>query len=380
MSRSRRLSRTVPAVAAAAVLAVGSTTSVAASPAAAPKPCGAHTVLTAVAMANDRVGWTAGIRQTGDSSVAVLRRFDHGTWSPVDIPLPTGSSSLEGLSVRSATAAVAVGQHNGGTPTDPKWQPMALAWNGARWTQLSMQGAPAHAELYGVQAFASNDIWAAGLSGVASLNPMVMHWDGSSWTAHTFTVHAPGWFNALSGSGDNDLWAVGTIGIQQFAEHWDGHAWTRIDKPTSWGSVLNGVTTFSNGNTEAVGWSGIGDHPSKRHRALVQSWDGQRWTRGNPAQPSGGLGTFYGLGAAGPDDLWAVGIQKTPANQQLALAEHWDGTSWTITPLPKTRGDSQLFGVATVSDHDAWAVGVRGLSTVRGCLLEHWDGATWTLR
>ena len=45
---------------------------------------------------------------------------------------------------------------------------------------------------------------------------------------------------------------------------------------------------------------------------------------------------IFDAAAAGPDAIWAAGISATapgnPASKPLII--HWNGTSWSIVPLP----------------------------------------------
>ncbi|MBI3739518.1 MAG: hypothetical protein HY258_10775, partial [Chloroflexi bacterium] len=42
-----------------------------------------------------------------------------------------------------------------------------------------------------------------------------------------------------------------------------------------------------------------------------------------------GANTLFGVTALATDDVWAVGFY-TVTTPSLALAEHWDGTSWQV--------------------------------------------------
>jgi hypothetical protein len=79
---------------------------------------------------------------------------------------------------------------------------------------------------------------------------------------------------------------------------------------------------------------------------------------------------FAAVSGSAPNDVWAVGslLGFEP------LIEHWDGTSWTQTPQPKSSG--VLRGVAATSATEAWAVGDIDNGKV---LVERWDGTAWHL-
>ena len=70
-----------------------------------------------------------------------------------------------------------------------------------------------------------------------------------------------------------------------------------------------------------------------------------------------GSNSFYGVGAVGQEDVWAVGSRYDGVNDR-PLAEHFDGQEWTIVPTPVLGiGGAYLRGVGGSSSADVWAVG-----------------------
>ena len=110
---------------------------------------------------------------------------------------------------------------------------------------------------------------------------------------------------------------------------------------------------------------------------------------------------FAGMAAISANDVWAVGATgpANPNDQSFAtqtLAEHWDGTKWSVVSVPDLPGSSsfggdQLTAVSAVSSNDVWAVGYAGrtdyyppnppanFSQTVETLIEHWDGSKWSL-
>jgi len=115
---------------------------------------------------------------------------------------------------------------------------------------------------------------------------------------------------------------------------------------------------------------------------LAEHFDGTSWSVvPTPPLPSGGIngpgGQFFGVAAAASNDVWAVGFKIGPDNPDfgLQLIEHWNGTSWSVdTTGPEIEGDS-LSGVTVVSSNNVWAVGAAG----GNALVEHWDGTSWSI-
>jgi hypothetical protein len=96
---------------------------------------------------------------------------------------------------------------------------------------------------------------------------------------------------------------------------------------------------------------------------------------------------LYATTAVSASDVWAVGYAYNASAVQLTLAEHWNGTAWSIIPTPNPGtstkcgtgySGSALTGVARVSSTNVWAVGyICGLQSKT--LTEHWNGSKWTV-
>ena len=110
------------------------------------------------------------------------------------------------------------------------------------------------------------------------------------------------------------------------------------------------------------------------------------WTVAQSPNPGGWGNIVWGMSALTGRDVWAVGVQATfTSNDPLAL--HWNGTSWTSVPVPTPVPDCEdgniqwtgnsLNDVATASANDVWAVGgdCYGIHT----LAEHWNGSSWSI-
>jgi hypothetical protein len=87
--------------------------------------------------------------------------------------------------------------------------------------------------------------------------------------------------------------------------------------------------------------------------------------------------------AVSVNDVWAVGISNDNATTSQTLAEHWNGTSWSILPTvnPGTR-HNRLFSVSAVASNNVWAVGDYDINAANlfnsATLAEHWNGTSWT--
>jgi hypothetical protein len=94
---------------------------------------------------------------------------------------------------------------------------------------------------------------------------------------------------------------------------------------------------------------------------------------------------FDGVSASGPDEAWAVGIYADQSALDHPLAEHWNGSVWSVVPVPQPTGQqATLDAVVDLGPDDTWAVGTSfsgGAGTTPGgsTLIEQWNGTSWTI-
>jgi hypothetical protein len=115
---------------------------------------------------------------------------------------------------------------------------------------------------------------------------------------------------------------------------------------------------------------------------LAEHFDGTRWrVVPTPTLSSGGINppfaNFFGVAAAGTNDVWAVGNKIGPDNPDFGeqLIEHWNGKSWSVDTTGPEIEDDSLSGVTVVASNNVWAVGAAG----GNALVEHWDGTRWSI-
>jgi hypothetical protein len=296
----------------------------------------------------------------------------------VSTPMDVAPGYLKGVAALSPREVWAVGGNGG---------PIIMRWDGTQWNLEATSHPGDTAELNGVSAVVSDDVWAVGRSVVGGLSQnLTMHWDGVNWSE----IPSPNMgsvSNALYGvsaNTSNDVWAVGQFGSVQpyiyptelLIMHWDGRQWTIFrQQPVGQNSVLYGVTAVSANDAWAVGVYDDGTST----QGLIMHWDGTDWHDVSPyvAAVSSRL---YSVVAVSADDVWAVGSYNSfHHNHEQNLAMHWDGVNWSLVSSPSvgTSYDT-FFGVAAVSSSDVWAVGrYRGYPNVTKTLVEHWDGTQW---
>lgn len=294
--------------------------------------------------------------------------------------------------------------------------PLVFAPSVSAVDRASAKGTP---EIIGLHAFASDDVWAVGATFVRqrAVTTLARHWDGQSWS--TIAPPSPGAgqnaLYAVSGTGSNDVWAVGYdwAGPQHggrgrpeklLALHWDGVSWTSVhvqqpDLDRHIDARLYDVVALAPDDAWAVGqlsqgdsailehwdgttWSLVSDDPDDALtlRAVSGSGEGDVWVIGN--QPAvtwhfdgsgwqsikGVTGTVRDVVAPAPDAAWVTGSGP--------LLWHWNGRSWRTQNVP---GQPGTWGsLAATSATDVWATGLRGDYPHVTSALYHSDGTTWS--
>jgi hypothetical protein len=353
-----------------------------------PNPSTGDNRLMAVAAISPDDAWAVGYGTVD----ALILHWNGSTWSQVSGPAVSGSGVfLRGITAVAANDIWAVGYY--GTDTGNS-RTLTLHWNGTMWSIVpSPNSAFGANELYAVTALGTNDVWAVGA--VPTSGALTLHWDGLGWAVVSGPLPGnPGSpaFYGVAAHAANDLWAVGD---QAVTAHWDGSAWTEIPNPASGSSanILSGVAMTSADNVWAVGLQNNG-------QALVEHWNGSVWS----VDPGAGGGPLPGVTMVNAGDIWAVrdNLYDPPTEP---LTQHYSdpcvtptptvtGTPATATPsptpmppcagqwgtvaVPGAAPGSQINGLATIAQNDAWAAGyVTNAQGVEQTLMLHWDGSLW---
>src|SRR5690242_14477501 len=75
------------------------------------------------------------------------------------------------------------------------------------------------------------------------------------------------------------------------------------------------------------------------------------WALVPPQNPDPSSNWLLAVAGTSPTDVWTVG--SVPIYS--ALIEHWDGSTWHLSPVPPNSGN--LAGLTILSPTDIWAVG-----------------------
>lgn len=123
-----------------------------------------------------------------------------------------------------------------------------------------------------------------------------------------------------------------------------------------------------------------------QERPLIEHYNGSGWQIATSPAPTGfPYVALSGVAAVSASDAWAVGLYFPSGNKAIhPLAEHYDGTAWSIVTVPQAELRSGLSAVAALSSGNVWAVGTAGTRSTSGVvsthpLAEHYDGAAWSV-
>ncbi len=367
---------------------------------------------------------------TTSTSKTLIERWDGTRWSIVASPTPAGVTdvTLSGVSCSNATDCFAVGSSSS-SPVDATVftaSPLVEHWDGTDWSMIAVPSPndAIEAELLGVSCPSATTCFAAGdYESPASGGALLEQWDGTSWSivegsdsTQAVSAHAhlrvrrsvgfdaghpvgsdtdhdadatigigpifgfettPG-LEAVSCSSATSCFAVGVSFVGALAERWDGTHWTIVDTPTphdSVGADLAGVSCANSTDCSAVGASQVatvsGDVTEISSVPLAEHWNGTSWTV--EAEPSGAaVNTLTDVSCPTSTSCAAVG--------DTASIQQWNGTSWSIAPMSNKSSESQLVSVSCPSADICFAVGGSSSSnTQSNGLVERWNGTRWSV-
>jgi FG-GAP-like repeat len=286
----------------------------------------------------------------------LIERFNGSVWSIVNSPNQgTGNNALNGVSMIPGSGW-AVGYAQSGT-----YQPLALQWDGTQWSQVSPAPLSGNALFTGVDTLADGSAWAVGFQTAATgtrqtlieqeaggaWTPVASPDDGTSATDNTLT--------AVAGTQATGLWAVGwresPAGLQPLVLRYDttqpSPAWVSVTgaggvpAPGAIDTVLTGVDVQSASDVWAVGYYFDGSV----NRPLALHWDGSTWSN----SPIPGAGMLRKVREVAPGNVWATGTYYNASAQLYqTLVEHFDGTAWTpVVSANGPSGDDEIIGLVT---------------------------------
>jgi Bacterial Ig-like domain/FG-GAP-like repeat len=323
--------------------------------------------------------WVVG--STKDTAHAIRTGAEHwngSRWSQIPAPdVGSRANQLNGVDALASNNVWAVGY----STSSGRQQTLIERWNGTQWRVVKSPNAGTSGDnsLTSVDALSSTNAWAVGSSRTAtSRNSLIQRWNGTSWAI--VSSPNPGTFgNSLLGveaAAPNDIWAVGWknsgSGLRSLLLHYDGTRWTEgpaVPKVGTGDNVLTDVSVVSNDDVWATGYYVDGT----QHKTLTLHFNGTTWSHVPSSNGADGTSILMGVDASSPTNAWAVGFEYRAAlNHYVASTQRWNGSGWTTFPSAISRNSTQesaMFDVAKSPDtSQVWAVGRAGLRLTVGGL------------
>jgi hypothetical protein len=225
---------------------------------------------------------------------------------------------------------------------------------------------------------------------------------GAPVKGKTVSLNGTGWFvvpsptignydnnlTAVSAASATDAWAVGayyapsnTNILVSMAEHFDGKSWTEFPLsnigPNQ--NTLLAVSELPSGHAWAAGFYINAEYAQQ---TLIQHYDGKSWSIVPSPSPGARQNILYGIAAISDTDVWAVGGYQDASSVWHTLAEHYDGSAWSVskTTLDAGAAGNQFYAVTAVSTNSVYATGNQsGSGFPTQVLTEHYDGHTWSV-
>jgi hypothetical protein len=158
--------------------------------------------------------------------------------------------------------------------------------------------------------------------------------------------------------------------------------WGIVTTPSVNGGVLRAIAADSSSDMWAVGY--YYNSTVQANRTLIERWNGAVWSIIPSPNTGNGANQLYGVAAISSHDAWAVGFYSDLNGATLILTEHWNGAQWSIVPTPNPAGQAAygvLVAISATSSSDVWAAGFLLDINARNdrTITEHWDGTQWSI-
>jgi hypothetical protein len=198
--------------------------------------------------------WAVGYHYLHGTVRSLAMHWDGLEWSDVETPTPSlAKRFLWDVSAAANDDVWAVGSTR--RPGHGR-HPLALHWDGVRWTRIQARTPGTSASFDAVHAIAQNDVWAVGSTGHRVRRPLIERWNGTAWSV--IPIPDSGrqtWLYDVSAVSAQEAWAVGGKGSPPVPVlwHWNGSAWRSVGVPRATFGYLIDVVSLPTGTSFAFG-------------------------------------------------------------------------------------------------------------------------------
>ena len=322
--------------------------------------------------------WAVGFDHAGNARQALIERWDGNEWTIFAGPTrsPDHDHHLSGVSCVSSSHCWAVGRE---LTTGVNWKTLVERWDGETWTIVDSPNTHTSLtnELSAVTCVSASECWAVGTNGPwggSIRETLIQRWDGESWTIMSSPNDVDSTINVLSDVtcvNSSDCWAVGHSADQHPANggisrplimRWDGSTWTIIDlsgtadRPHA---SLAGVTCHSGSLCFTVGSSSVGEGEP---RSLIVQWDGNSWAAAG-SHDNEARTALSSVTCRTASECFAVGAHSQDQAQQTLIAR-WNGAVWETVPSPNADSQGSVLTAVTCLTSGCWTVGHHNVGPI----------------
>lgn len=314
---------------------------------------------------------------------AVLAPSARAAWTVAPGTVPGNTSALVGVTCLTSSSCLLVGFQSG-VGNDA----LIADYNGSAFS--AMTAATTTSELYDTTCGPSL-CFAVGTDYSGTPSPHAESYNGSSWSTMSMPAPSGSTFGVALGIGCPTSSACFAAGWYQnasatlpFVERWNGTSWSIQSLTLPVGTSNAKLIDLSCTSASACVAVGYVEATGAPRRTLVEVWDGTSWTPQTSANPSGaGAAQLQGVECGSSSQCTAVGEYVDGSAVQHALAEGWNGTSWSLqsVPDPASGSNPTLNDVSCSSASACSGVGQYTSTTPdTEPLAARWNGSTWSLQ
>ena len=205
--------------------------------------------------------WAVGHVFRAGLEQSLAMHWDGSTWAVVPTPSPPSRNvDILGVTAIADDDAWAVG--NAYDSHSFAAAPIAMHWDGTLWALVPLPHVDGE-YLAGVFGTSTSDVWAVGTIGIYPTTSLMLHWDGSAWS--DVPSPSPGTsgneLQSVTADSANRAWAVGWswslggLDVPLIVE-WDGSTWSVAPSPVpnpNNENLLMGVSAVSSSEAWTVG-------------------------------------------------------------------------------------------------------------------------------
>jgi hypothetical protein len=269
------------------------------------------------------------------------------------------------------------------TFTAPLWSSQSLpSPSGAKWSAPRKLSCVSGSACEAVGAYDNS-------SGIEA--PLAGKWNGTEWSLQSAPNPAGAKWSALAGvscTSSSACTAVGrydnSSGVEvTLAERWNGTEWLVQSTPNPSGAKSSWLEDVSCSSSSACTSVGRYENSSKVEVTLAEHWNGSEWSVQTTPNPSGAIWSrLADVSCTSSTACEAVGSYENSAGTRVTLAERGNGGEWTVQATTNPAGSewNALKGVSCTGASECTAVGGYRMSSKYVTLAEHWNGAEWTVQ